>query len=286
MSRHEAPRFRITAWPGHALPEPGVLAVEHVDQCGEWFGLRLGSSHVAIPREAYLREVRDADANSLDDLRKLATMGIWRPLADGAGARDLAISDEKQLSNTLTRFHAEARSSMPPDDYDREPAYQLFEGCLPVHADEIAIRVRVLQMAVDHVEAYHAGRPLAPAWRDCETDAEAWEQFSRWSTAALRDFHVRVIVEAEGNEDPEMRRGDVYTTVYGVAWLQLVNDLAEGLPMRVCANESCGRSFVRQLGRSVYGQSRTEGIRYCSADCARAQAQREYRRRKRKAEKQ
>src|SRR3954449_7852564 len=68
------------------------------------------------------------------------------------------------------------------------------------------------------------------------------------------------------------RRGDVFTTVYGVAWLQLVNDLAEGTPMRVCANETCQRSFLRQLGRSLYGQNRTEGIRYCSAECAKAQA--------------
>src|SRR3954451_1894581 len=62
------------------------------------------------------------------------------------------------------------------------------------------------------------------------------------------------------------RRGDVFTTVYGVAWLQLVNDLAEGTPMRVCANETCQRSSLRQLGRSLYGQNRTEGIRYCSAE--------------------
>src|SRR4051794_20917729 len=68
------------------------------------------------------------------------------------------------------------------------------------------------------------------------------------------------------------RRGDVFTTVYGVAWLQLVNDLAEGTPMRVCANETCQRSSLRQLGRSLYGQNRTEGIRYCSAECAKAQA--------------
>ena len=68
-----------------------------------------------------------------------------------------------------------------------------------------------------------------------------------------------------------------YPTVYSVAFLQLYNHLVEGAAVHQCANERCGRAFVRQRGRAEYGQHRTTGVKYCSRECARAQAQRELR---------
>ncbi|MGX1762922.1 hypothetical protein ACWIG5_39560, partial [Streptomyces lydicus] len=73
---------------------------------------------------------------------------------------------------------------------------------------------------------------------------------------------------------------DRQPSILSVAFLQLYNHLAEDATIRTCANETCGRDFVRQRGRAEYGQNRTSGIKYCTRECARAQAQREHRRRK------
>jgi hypothetical protein len=72
-----------------------------------------------------------------------------------------------------------------------------------------------------------------------------------------------------------------WPTVYSVSFLQLYNHLVEKAELRQCANEPCRRTFVRQRGRAEFGQHRTSGILYCSRDCARAQAQRQLRRRRR-----
>ncbi len=60
--------------------------------------------------------------------------------------------------------------------------------------------------------------------------------------------------------------------------LELYNHIASGQFARVCQNETCGRRFVSQYGRSQHGLSRRTGVLYCTPSCAQAQAQREYRR--------
>lgn len=78
---------------------------------------------------------------------------------------------------------------------------------------------------------------------------------------------------------------DRQPSILSAAFLQLYNHLAEDATIRTCANETCGRDFVRQRGRAEYGQNRTSGIKYCTRECARAQAQREHRRRRKTATK-
>jgi hypothetical protein len=73
---------------------------------------------------------------------------------------------------------------------------------------------------------------------------------------------------------------DRYPSILSVVFLQLYNHLAEDATIRECANETCRRNFVRQRGRAEYGQNRTSGIKYCTREGARAQAQRLLRRRR------
>ena len=243
MARDEPPRFRITAWPGRRVEEPMVLAGP-VERQGDWIGIDLTHSRrVGVPDGVYLKEIRDADARSADDLARLAELGIWIPIGP---PRDL-IADTRHWPSMFKRFQAELNARKPLQDLESERERLLIAtGRIPTHLDEIAFRVRVLQRAVHHVIAWRNGDSPASAWRDCDSDVAAWSIFTDRSNLALRDYHVRIYVDR-----PEGNIGDVYPTVYSVAWLQLVNDLAEDAPYRTCANGTCGGLFVRQRGRAL-----------------------------------
>lgn len=77
--------------------------------------------------------------------------------------------------------------------------------------------------------------------------------------------------------------GKVFPRIHTVMAIQVLRFIADGLPAQRCANARCGQWFVRQQGRSEYEQYRTSGVLYCSKGCARAQAARTYRRRRRSA---
>jgi hypothetical protein len=89
---------------------------------------------------------------------------------------------------------------------------------------------------------------------------------------ALVPFHVRL--------EPYYFGSDTAVNIYQAACLQLANDIAERVEYGRCANEKCARLFSRQRGRTQSEQYRKKGVLYCSTKCARAQAQRQVRRRR------
>lgn len=78
----------------------------------------------------------------------------------------------------------------------------------------------------------------------------------------------------------EPRREPQSTPLHAICALELFNHIVDNADYHTCANERCRRTFVHQQGRAEKGQRRSRGVLYCTSECARATAQREYRRRK------
>jgi hypothetical protein len=120
-----------------------------------------------------------------------------------------------------------------------------------------------------------------PTLRGPHDQIQALEGASSLLNAGVQ--HLGPRVEIETLDAPRGRSiiGQVHPRITSALCMQVLAFISDGLPAKVCENETCGRYFVRQHGRSSYGQFRTTGVRFCSNLCARAQSQRQYRKRQR-----
>jgi hypothetical protein len=271
-----------------------VLKVSEVGRDGQWLLPNVFASDnvfgpdgglVEVPSEVYLRQFRDTPVDDLDALAKLCRLGMIRDFGPHSYV-DLPPTTTEQWEFMVGRFSVEVGLEWRGGEAEREKVWNRHrsDGIFPVHAVEVALRVRLMQRATNHLLAYLDGEPLTPVWPKCTDEFDAWQKFATVTSAALRGFHVGVGVEPVGAPDGwGYRLGEPDTNLYSAGMLQLVNDVAAGETAHVCANEMCGRRFVRQLGRSVYGGHRKTGTLYCSSSCARAQYARQKRRRDRTA---
>ncbi|MET7780083.1 hypothetical protein ABZT28_30745 [Streptomyces sp. NPDC005388] len=238
-------------------------------------------SPVSLPDDFYLRELMDLSA---DDLEGVAH--VFRAYGRFFDLEGREIDHGDWDEDAVAEVHAAVRQRAPGR----------FQG--GIHRDLIRLH---LQEAHDAVETWMACQreggleelvaPYVTKVQLQELRAQNEHREDPWPTSLdeLREILIELrISQLEGALRAALSKfsvgigalADRHPTVYSVCFLQLYNHLAEGAIVRRCANEPCGRAFVRQRGRAEYGQHRTTGVKYCSRECARAQAQRELRRRR------
>ncbi|MFI1586147.1 hypothetical protein [Embleya sp. NPDC020630] len=285
MTAYVDPRFRPTLWPGVVVPTPPIRPFDEVWIDGDWirWNPRPSTGQPAeLPEDFYLRELMETPADDLDaaaqlfveygllfdlDRRDLYLVNLAHEETDRIDAIPDPGSDDNPyplgVHRDLVRLHLETA----------QEAVTTWLACQREGGLEELVAPRITEAELTAVRAQNPDHdPPWPASLDELRAARIWGLVGGLEdalTGALSRFSIGPGDLADRNP-----------TVYSVAFLQLYNHLAEQATTRRCANENCGRHFVRQRGRAAYGQHRTSGVLYCSRECARAQAQRNLRRRR------
>jgi hypothetical protein len=296
---------RRRQWPDVELPTPRVSYWRYELIAGGWLVPQLGTLKLAPPpAELHLREMREVDAGDPEALRQLCeevgeVVDYGTPWSGVVGRRKLpevamahAIAQADNIGDQL---------GLPEADWDSRPAEA-------VHAREVGLRVASVRLLVEHTRLYLAGDRVAPVWQrvgafdedpfwtkhdeqlasalgerplaDESPEVVGWARFAGYLNDGLEEFSPRLLAF---NIESEPDFGDV-VTAYGAACALIFNDLRDGNPYRVCADETCGRLFRRQLGRSKgVNKPRSSGVEFCTWAHARNQSRRERRRAERAA---
>jgi hypothetical protein len=154
-----------------------------------------------------------------------------------------------------------------------------------VNIQEIKERVSLIRDCVRIWDYFRNNKELSiivdnwesSVWNAPRNKGEALYFLCEVLDAALKPFHVRTQLNIGNIIELQKPRPSLYSALC----LQLTNHISENSKYDYCGNETCNNLFVRQRGRAKFNQYRNEGVIYCSNDCAKAQAQREYRRRER-----
>ncbi len=228
-----------------------------------------------MPPELFLRELLDLDVNDDQAVAEFtSTAGLlahpnWRRYVVPVRRDDRF---ERQLRKLFADHHPDVPLPHPRGDASSAPMRHVF------HVEEIQTHAECIRAAtrfwVGHVSGASPSE-LQTVWPEegfpSPTLRTAWNTFESVLNAGLRDQQVRINVSPRADEPA--------FSLYPSLCLQLWNLIDEGAVPRRCGNETCNSPFVRQRDGAEHGQFHTKGVLYCSRTCARAQAQREYRRR-------
>lgn len=298
MTWDDNTRIRITPWPGVRLQLPDLQHRWYPTEGwafgslgGIWAPVNRYGSRDAVPRlgESYL-ELAALDLHDDDAIRAFVTR--WGVL----GVRWIQdpVSGEQIEDTDYTRIFG------APGPFAEQLA--TLRDSVATASEQVGSDAYVVETVVEFRLGASLIRDVLRAWRwqregnaptepweflpkiySPETREEAAERADDWTHGLLSAFYPQFI-RVEISSGGKTRRSDPYFTdvpLLSLMALELYNHACENAVYKVCQNETCGRLFVRQEGRALHGQHRRTGVKYCTSECARAQAQRAYRRRKR-----
>jgi hypothetical protein len=288
------PRFPITVWPG-VIEEITVHAPPRVTFTeGAAWDMTAGGEEwdqYELPPEFYLRQVFAVDLDDDNSIR--AFIEEWGFLFDWWEGRN--------------PNHEPDLWEMPPDlgNFMYDNAGPALEDHGPFWRERHYRSLRYEKRPSPRFELFLETR-IGIAWlRDLVRlwDSNKTSEFKKlptqWETGTFgvpkpksKEQALNTLIEGVNDTVGDLRTRLIRpgeTIGYAVspfrgAMIQLFNHVAQDIPYRRCANETCRRRFVHQVeGASEYGQYRSDGVMYCSNRCARAQAQREYRKRQKRS---
>lgn len=307
-------QLRMTALPADPIAE-GVIRVPSVSADGDFFVLSEPSTLVRLPVEFPWRELRQGEAGELPFVEE------WGPLLLDLQPGSWPEFVPAVPASVLTAERARERDGRAVLTLGLAVGAPLGGITIDVHRWRIEQASNVVRAVATAVESILGDRQseVPAAWKDngCPAPRRGgrYSSHDEWSFEVRGTHRVPEVVVTKPERTSQARALTWVADAIGMGlqaehprlvvhrtatmpapaprWLfqacavQMFNALAEGLPFHQC--ENCGRSFVRQRGRvsaeteaaPTRRNYRTEGVRFCDKNCARAKAQRDLRRRRR-----
>lgn len=291
-------------WPDAELPMPRTARYDWELTDDGWLLPQPSGEDAEPPIELHLREMREVDSRSPEQLRDLC--GVVGAVVHTSHPYRGVVSSDLGLHLWLGAAQLFADNigdqlGLPVADWERRKLLSLSTEEPVVHVREVAARVETVRVLVDHAELALAGERTAEVWRRLgvfnddaltehddhlsrargvrprseERDPErlAWAEFRETLNYGLTEFSPRLIAAIES----EPQTDDV-TTAFAAACAMVFNDLRDGIPYKRCKDETCGRLFRRQIGRSENkNKPRSSGVEFCTWAHARNQWRRDKR---------